>query len=876
MSACINDKQDHRPASDEVNVHFRIHMPKPTHVDSRAVENPEVMVVRLALLVFQQENGTGEFLYRYTAVGQYISQDTDTEADFRATLRATNEPVKLMAIIGYNDGLLNNIAENDTESEVRNTLTGNVNSLSYGMPMSGVKELDNISADMGTLRIPTIRSVAKVTIDKADQVDNFTFTSVRIYRAINEFQYFPDLGAVLNEDGSEGTPIANAVSIPETTTPWLTVQTPVSQESYLNFFPESAANNVVGEAMCIVAGGFYNGSETETFYRLDFETDIDAPVYNAMGQILRNFWYQFIITEVTGPGWSTPEDAANNSASTLMATVMPWNGGDNSEYHFGKDRYVILSEPELVLGTTIGDKDELYITTSGVPFTIASQGIPAAGLLSTADDGLKVISTNVMDVSMEAVLTGVQPGQERWLLTVTAETTDLIGDVLNLNVLGGLMTIRIPVRRDVEFSVERIGELETVPNTGTPDRKTGNYTHYVEYQIIIPESMTWSATITDQGWVSGIPTESHPAYLIDPATGQPAGTTVSGQGSTTTLRVGFDQLFYPTLNESPKATIVVSLDDVENQQQIITVVQDPLPVLSQSLDILDVYSTGYGSLRTGSALTRYTQWLEEPRLYGTSGYMQTSAPLTFTYLTTSTSGIPAAIDPKFRYIHVGGYPATSYTQARHDIVNSYWQQYGNDRIFVYAIDEVTNSIFANADEGSSKRTTVLSMLDINYRATSGAGTSRLITTDPEAQASAIFRYLTQDGPFGPTPDFANFTFYYDGISTGVNVSSLPETAVPIFFDNRGIAGGCVMFFIDPANGVVYWGDSQFFDTGIPAYLTASSMVTAMGNGTAATYNRFFGNFIAYIVNCAQYGSGFAGLFLPGNEALYDKAFPPAP
>ncbi len=854
-------QDSHSGPEEEVDTHFIIQTVTPTQVDTRAV-TIDGKVNNVALLVFEQENGIGEFLYQYTVIGEITSQLDDSEADFTATLPSTHKSVRLLTIANFADGTLDDIIPGDTESEVRKALTGKISIQASGMPMSGVKTLESISPGMGSVTIPMLRSLAKVTIDLAPAIDNFKMTSIKVYRAVDEFQFFATPGTVLDEDT---TPRATAVSIPDETTPLFRDMPTPLENSYANFLTENVVNDVVDETTCIVVGGEYDGSEIETFYRLDFE-----------GHVLRNFWQQFIITEITGPGWNNPDDAANNASTHIEAIVLPWNGGSNSEYHFGKDRYVILSKPELTLGTTVGDRDELYITTSGVPFTITSESYPDAGEISTADEGSKGLYTETMNFIMGTPPhTSIEPGQQQWLLVVDAVTSEMTGDYLDMEVLGGLMSIRIPVRRTLDFDVERIGELETVPHTGTPDRTTGNHTHYVEYRITIPESMTWSAEITAQGWTSGSSTDPHPAYLLDPATGLPAGTTISGQSTTATLRIGFDELFYPTINESPKATIKISIDGMEENEQTIVVTQDAIVTPVTSLDVLDIHS-GYGSIngQAASYLRTYTSWIDEPRLYGTSGHLQTTVPIAISLL----SATPAQIDPKYRYVHIGGqYILTNYPQSLHDVINSYWQQYGNERIFVFATDYDSNSIFANAPENTSKRTTVLSMLGIDFKDTNGGISDAKVTTDATAQTSAIFRYLTEDGPFGPVPDFASFEFYYDSINSGVDAESLPETAIPIIFNEDGVEGGCVMLFIDPANGIVYWGDSQFFDVGIPlsstyTYLDADEMVNGMGDGSAATYDRFLANIIAYVVNCAQYGSGFADLFLPQNAAMYDAAF----
>jgi hypothetical protein len=204
----------------------------------------------------------------------------------------------------------------------------------------------------------------------------------------------------------------------------------------------------------------------------------------------------------------------------------------------------------------------------------------------------------------------------------------------------------------------------------------------------------------------------------------------------------------------------------------------------------------------------------------------------------------------------------TYTQKRHNAVNDYWRNYGKERVLVYCVDDGNNNIFANSSAAAAdKRTTVLSILGINYIAPGNHGTTARITENANDQATAIFRYLTEDGPFGPTAGFANFRFYVDGASTGVDRESLPATAIPIIFDANFNA---VLLFVDPANGVVFIGDSQTFDEGS----TAADAIA----GNADAISRFRLNLVAYVVNAAQYGSSFTSLFLPGNEALYDAAF----
>ncbi len=866
------------PASDDVKVYLRIRMPRPVSAYTRAADADHAANT-LDLLVFQDDGGG--FVYKYRVEADLVSQDDNLEALFETRLYVKEVRTKLLAIANCPAVKLGALGTTGlvTETEVRNGLIGDMadaNPELGAFVMTGDMELEHgISQTLGSIRIPVIRTVAKITIEKAATVDNFDIRSVTIYRSADLSQYFPDVDAIVPFDNEARIiPMVNVASVPGAVDysriePVTTNFADGLDGTFTAFLNENNANDVVDEETCIVVGGWFGGDQSKmTYYRMGFDTDGDAAILNPMGQVLRNYLYQFTIESVAGYGWDSPDDAANHPATQLEATVMPWNGGSYSDYHFGDDRYIVLSRNSLWLDALVNHTDEISITTSELPFTITSERAPTAGPIDTADPTRRALDTDLVSFALTSA-DGAPAGQQRWILTATALTEDVIGDDLYLEALDGLMSVRIPVRRTGDFTVDRTSELEAVPVTGTRDR-AGNLTRYVEYEINIPAGMTWSASITGYGWASGNNVGDHKGYLLN-ASDQPA-TSLSNQSGSSRLRVGFEKLYYPVLRESPQVTIAISVDDYPEMSQTIVVAQDMLPSMTGPLNIVDMYSTGYGSLQTESYLDHYTEYLKSPRLYGPGGLVRTTGPVVVIPTATAMAAIPTAMDPSRRYVHVGGYPTTGYIQQRHDVVNNYWELYGNDRIFVYGIEQRTNSVFGNATDDANKRTTVLSMLSIDYLQPTGTGYVSKITTDPDDQRTAVFRYLTEDGPFGRVNDFANHVYYNDGISSGVDLASLPRTAVPIIFDSKGVTGGCVMMFIDPANGIVYWGDGQLFDAGYPAYCTADQMADGNRDG----HNVLMANLLAYIINCAQYGSSFADLFIPdqsGNYPLYETAFP---
>ncbi len=184
-----SDETDIPVPGDGQSVHIRVRTPNPIQVGTKAVSS-ESAVNRIALMVFKQNGGGGDFLYQYTAEGKNLDQVDDYEADFKAMVRMSDEPVKLLVIANYPDGFFNGIDLLATENDVRDALVSADLGFSQGLPMTGAKELDALTENTGIIRVPMLRSISKVTIAKSLRVGTpaFTITSVTTERANNRYQ----------------------------------------------------------------------------------------------------------------------------------------------------------------------------------------------------------------------------------------------------------------------------------------------------------------------------------------------------------------------------------------------------------------------------------------------------------------------------------------------------------------------------------------------------------------------------------------------------------------------------------------------------------------------------------------------------------------
>lgn len=135
--------------------------------------------------------------------------------------------------------------------------------------------------------------------------------------------------------------------------------------------------------LAIVVGGFYNGSATQTFYRLD--------VANAgvIKDLLRNHLYQFNVTEVSGAGHISAEQAYKSQSMNMQVEVIEWNDAQLGDIEFDGQNYFSISERKVVFTPLDGQTAELKIKTNVRDFEIeksdGTQLLKATGTTTYTD-----------------------------------------------------------------------------------------------------------------------------------------------------------------------------------------------------------------------------------------------------------------------------------------------------------------------------------------------------------------------------------------------------------------------------------------------------------------------------------------------------------
>ncbi len=452
-TSCVQDSdftEKETPGTDEVVVNFNASMPGLARTLTRAADNMEFAVNKIDLLVFTQPGGTGDFVYQYSVPGRHLNQPNNTSIDFEALLKKSDDPVRLLAMANCPDSFLSGLTPGTTEADVREASFYPIDSsVLTGLPMSGATQLTSLSSTTGVIQIPLMHSYAKVTVDLDLDSSSpaFILTGVSIHRMGNGWQLFPNAGSVENE-----------TSAPMSTTPSINVAAGrvnssmanvEAAQSFSGYATEAAAPFATEDpatvAACVIVEARFAGDTDPSYYRIEFGSQGNAE--NPLGQILRNYWYQFTILGVEGRGWATVEEAAQNPASSLRTSITPWSGGGNTDHYFGDNQYIKLSADSVLLDAIAYNTASMTITTSSVPFTMNSIRRPGAGIFSTAGGSSQTFSTDKMTYTMTAVPTDIA-GEQKWEITVTALTSESIVDYLEMHTADDLLTIYIKIARN--------------------------------------------------------------------------------------------------------------------------------------------------------------------------------------------------------------------------------------------------------------------------------------------------------------------------------------------------------------------------------------------------------------------------------------------
>ena len=344
--------------------------------DSRPVKNDnhrqlqtdnEMAISEITVMVFN----TASNLFMYKAEGT-IQSSTNNITTFDVNLRSSQHPVSLYVVANVNSvieeaGLQAGLSEASVKTRLNRLFTSS--GIGGEFPMFGRYNLPSLAADQVNVitSVKMLRSIARVDIDArqvgpgADDPEKrlFRLVDVRAYRSNGSIQVIP----VETISGNEQSPQVTLPSIPSPVSK-VSVTDPVAvpagnfSTSQL-YLPEAETSGDLQRGItCLVVGGYYKGSGQMSYYRVDFLAD--DPLYK--GRILRNHRYLFNIKNVTSAGWETPQEAADNLSTGIVATIEDWDD-ETTELWFDGPHHFGVSSREITTSYRATASQSIKVTT---------------------------------------------------------------------------------------------------------------------------------------------------------------------------------------------------------------------------------------------------------------------------------------------------------------------------------------------------------------------------------------------------------------------------------------------------------------------------------------------------------------------------------
>lgn len=360
---------------DRMAVRLTISTPAAQKPETRSTKQEE-QIEEICILVLSRQSADAEYQFLYSVEGININRPNSNTTTFTAMLKSSNDPVKLILIANASQTIAEKYPEaGDTETRLKEKLVyeldngnGSPKLITGYLPMYGEYSLPKLDAGQvnADIQIRMLRSVARADVYNNDATGHFRLQSIQVFRPYDKLQLIPTHTTV----NSEGGPKVDTPSLPDQSV-FYPVGFPMPQQNiaggdtsieqiYLPEAPAPATEKQISDATCLVAGGIYDDGvhpAKTVYYRIDFK-----PSGHPFGQILRNHRYMFVIQKVSTAGWETPEEAAVNVPSGIVATVEPWDE-NTTDMYFDGDHHYGVSSRHVKLQYRLGSQEVVYIDT---------------------------------------------------------------------------------------------------------------------------------------------------------------------------------------------------------------------------------------------------------------------------------------------------------------------------------------------------------------------------------------------------------------------------------------------------------------------------------------------------------------------------------
>lgn len=380
-----------------------------------------------------------------------------------------------------------------------------------------------------------------------------------------------------------------------------------------------------------------------------------------------------------------------------------------------------------------------------------------------------------------------------------------------------------------------------------------------DMQIDIPDGFSWKVEITGN-WETKekFANMEHKGYIIDNSGNKLTSGEISGQTSKV-LKVGFDKMLFPIVNTSPVLTLKFTLEQIPGITATPVVAQTALK--PRKVNILDITGgdNSWGSLKANGSkyMTPTINYYNSETMFNTKGtkcyadFEKRPSDVLDEFAASSSS----PIDPlkNYNYLHAG-YDKTNWSDQGFNVVNE-WRK-NTDGVLV---------IFQDYSNRHDKAVPFFTKLynNIGYKETSETGSSKIDFT--ALNDNRIIKYLYKDGPFG-TSDVNKFSGDLDRLNdahSAISRETVEKTGTAIIHEYNN--SNNIVVFIDPDNRIVYIGESELF-SGTTTF--GESYLNNSNYPRRYEANKFYANFLSYIIRAAQYGSHFTDHFKKDSDTYY--------
>ena len=393
-TGCVADRNvsDCITEGEEVELEFAFQVPALETSLRGLSEAQEKQVDKMKILVFNTQDDSGQTIpesaetFAYEAKYKNISQANGTTL-IRCQLKASNKPMRIVCIANHEfdtsilvEGKTKEAILEDTRMVKSFTKTGWKTDGSQLIPMWGESDAQPVSRKTkfndctananGVIHL--VRALARVDVGiNFDQDQNaqggakFKIKSVRVYRYAQSMFVTGTQSTTYRQtpNGREPLPHTPKNMTAATDADHLKFEADAGVDSYVRniYIPEisnlldNGKDKNKDQRTCLVIGGYYNNSDKETYYRVDFmRTEQDASKHETTKylDVLRNHRYRFNITKIGGPGTDTPEEALTTEPVNIAYDVIVWDEAkidkivydgqyylsvSKDKFHFGKD-----------------------------------------------------------------------------------------------------------------------------------------------------------------------------------------------------------------------------------------------------------------------------------------------------------------------------------------------------------------------------------------------------------------------------------------------------------------------------------------------------------------------------------------------------------